>query len=339
MTKLSIRDYKGVFVFVQQVDNKATSVSYELISKGKELAKELGTNVTAVLLGHKVDNLCANLAKYGADSIIVVDDPALETYMTEPYVHAMSEVIKARKPEVVLFGATAIGRDLAPRVSARLHTGLTADCTKLEIDSETKNLMMTRPAFGGNIMATILCPEHRPQMATVRPGVMQKVEIDGEAKAVVEQFKLGDIAAHKNVEIMEIIKKTAGKMDIQDAKILVSGGRGMGSPENFKLLEELAQALGGTIASSRACVDAGWVEKDRQVGQTGKTVRPNLYIACGISGAIQHLAGMEESEIIIAINKDPGAPIFEVADYGIVGDAAKILPLFTEQVKKLIANK
>jgi electron transfer flavoprotein alpha subunit len=335
---MSIHDYKGVFVFVQQVDNKVTSVSYELVSKGKELAKELDTKVTAILLGYKVDALCSNLKKYGADKIVVVDDPALETYMTEPYVYALSEVIKVHKPEIVLFGATAIGRDLAPRVSARLHTGLTADCTKLEVDPDTKNLMMTRPAFGGNIMATILCPEHRPQMATVRPGVMQKSEILEDANVPVEPFKLADIASHKDVEILEIIKKTAGKMDIQDAKILISGGRGMGSAENFKLLENLAQALGGTIASSRASVDAGWVEKDRQVGQTGKTVRPNLYIACGISGAIQHLAGMEESEIIIAINKDPGAPIFEVADYGIVGDVTKILPLFTEQVKKLIAQ-
>jgi electron transfer flavoprotein alpha subunit len=335
---MSIHDYKGVFVFVQQVDNKVTSVSYELVSKGKELAKELDTKVTAILLGYKVDALCANLKKYGADKIVVVDDPALETYMTEPYVYALSEVIKVHKPEIVLFGATAIGRDLAPRVSARLHTGLTADCTKLEVDPDTKNLMMTRPAFGGNIMATILCPEHRPQMATVRPGVMQKSEIIEDAHVPLEPFKLDDIASHKDVEILEIIKKTAGKMDIQDAKILISGGRGMGSAENFKLLENLAQALGGTIASSRASVDAGWVEKDRQVGQTGKTVRPNLYIACGISGAIQHLAGMEESEIIIAINKDPGAPIFEVADYGIVGDVTKILPLFTEQVKKLIAQ-
>lgn len=338
MTKLSLNDNKGVLIFVQQVDNKVTSVSYELISKGKELARELDTKVTAILLGYKVDALCANLAKYGADKIVVVDDPALETYMTEPYVHAMCEVINAQKPEIVLFGATAIGRDLAPRVSARLHTGLTADCTKLEIDPETKNLMMTRPAFGGNIMATILCPDHRPQMATVRPGVMQKSEIIENAHVAVELFKIDDIAAHKDVEIIEIIKKTAGKMDIQDAKILISGGRGMGSAENFKLLEDLAQALGGTIASSRASVDAGWAEKDRQVGQTGKTVRPNLYIACGISGAIQHLAGMEESEIIIAINKDPGAPIFDVADYGIVGDATKILPLFTEQIKKLIAQ-
>ncbi len=337
MTKVSFHDYNGVYVFVQQVDNKVTSVSYELISKGKELAKELDTKVTAILLGFKVDALCANLAKYGADKIIVVDDPALETYMTEPYVHAIYEVINAHKPEIVLFGATAIGRDLAPHVSARVHTGLTADCTKLEIDPETKNLMMTRPAFGGNIMATILCPEHRPQMATVRPGVMQIADIIENAQVPIEKFMISNLASHVNLEIMEIVKKTANKIDIQDAKILVSGGRGMGSAENFKLLDNLANALGGTVSSSRACVDAGWVEKDRQVGQTGKTVRPNLYIACGISGAVQHVTGMEEAEIIIAINKDPGAPIFEVADYGIVGDVTKILPLFTEQVKKLIS--
>ena len=288
---MAVSDYKGVFIFAQQVDNKITGVSYELIGKGKALAADLGTEVTAVLLGHQVGDLTKKLAKYGADRVIVVDDPALETYMTEPYAYAMTEVIKAHKPEVVLYGATAIGRDMAPRVSARVHTGLTADCTGLEIDPETKNLQMTRPAFGGNIMATILCPEHRPQMATVRPGVMQRISPIEGAECKVENFELKDIAAHKNVEIVEVIKKVSEKMDIQDAKVLVSGGRGVGCPENFKMLEELAEALGGTISSSRACVDAGWVEKDRQVGQTGKTVRPNLYIACGISGAIQHLAG------------------------------------------------
>ena len=336
---MGVQDYNGVFIFAQQVDNKITGVSYELIGKGKQLAKDLGTEVTAVLLGYQVGDLCKKLAKYGADRVIVVDDPALETYMTEPYAQALYEVIMAKKPAVVLYGATAIGRDLAPRVSARVHTGLTADCTGLEIDPETKNLMMTRPAFGGNIMATILCPDHRPQMATVRPGVMQRQTGDPDATCPVEQFAVKDLESRKNVEILEVVKKVSEKMDIQDAKVLVSGGRGIGCPENFKMLEELADALGGTISSSRACVDAGWVEKDRQVGQTGKTVRPNLYIACGISGAIQHLAGMEESDIIIAINKDPSAPIFEVADYGVVGDVCKIVPLFTEEVKKARAQK
>lgn len=336
---MSIQDHKGVFIFVQQVDNKITGVSFELIGKGKELAKDLNTEVTAVLLGSKVKELADQLAVFGADKVVVVDDPALDVYTTEPYTQAMYAVIEKYKPEIVLFGATAIGRDLAPRVSARVHTGLTADCTKLEIDEETKNLRMTRPAFGGNIMATIICPDFRPQMATVRPGVMQKiVPIEG-AKANLDDFKVELEKNNKYVEVMEIIKKISNKVDIQDAKILISGGRGVGSPENFKLLEDLAEAIGGEVSSSRACVDAGWVEKDLQVGQTGKTVRPTVYIACGISGAIQHLAGMEESDIIIAINKDEYAPIFDVADVGIVGDLNQILPIFTQKVKAEFAAK
>lgn len=336
---MNLQDYKGVAIFVQQEDGVITPVSFELIGRGKGLADDLGTEVTAIVLGSGIADMPKELARHGADKVIIVDDPALEVYTTEPYVHAFTEVINKHKPEVVLFGATAIGRDLAPRVSARVHTGLTADCTKLEINPEDKGLMMTRPAFGGNIMATILCPEHRPQMSTVRPGVMQKLPTDDNKKAEVIEEKVAGLKDHVNVEVMEIVKTVAEKMDIQDAKILVSGGRGMASPENFKLLEDLADALGGTISSSRACVDAGWVEKDRQVGQTGKTVRPNLYIACGISGAIQHLAGMEESDVIIAINKDETAPIFSVADFGVVGDVFKILPLFTEAVKKEMATR
>lgn len=340
VSKMDIQEYKGIFIFVQQVDNKIAGVSFELLGKAKELAKDMETEVTAVLLGYNVSGLCNDLARHGADKIIMVDNKALEVYATEPYAHSMYNVIEKYKPAVVLYGATAIGRDLAPRVSARVKTGLTADCTKLEIaDDGTKNLRMTRPAFGGNIMATILCPEHRPQMATVRPGVMQKIKPIEGATAPVEKFDLEIGADHQNVQILDVIKKVSNKMDIQDAKILVSGGRGMGCPENFALLKDLADALGGTVSSSRACVDAGWVEKDIQVGQTGKTVRPNLYIACGISGAIQHLAGMEESDVIIAINKDETAPIFEVADYGIVGDVTKILPLFTEEVKKAMAAR
>ena len=337
---MDIQDYQGIFVFIQQVDRKIAGVSFELLGKAKELAKSMETEVTAVLLGYEVSGLCPELARYGADKILMVDDKALDVYTTEPYAHCMHHIIEKYKPAVVLYGATAIGRDLAPRVSARVKTGLTADCTKLEVaDDGTKNLQMTRPAFGGNIMATILCPEHRPQMATVRPGVMQKIKpIDG-AQVPVEKFNLTIGPEHQNVEIADIISKVSNKMDIQDAKILVSGGRGMGGPENFKLLQDLADALGGTVSSSRAAVDAGWVEKDIQVGQTGKTVRPNLYIACGISGAIQHLAGMEDSDVIIAINKDETAPIFEVADYGVVGDALKILPLFTEEVKKAMAAR
>ena len=338
--KMDIQDYQGVFVLIQQVDNKVAGVSHELLGKAKELAAKLETEVTAVLLGSGVSGLCSDLASYGADKIVMVDNQDLELYSTKPYTYAVCKVIERYKPAVVLYGATAIGRDLAPRVAARIRTGLTADCTKLDIaDDGTKNLRMTRPAFGGNIMATIICPDYRPQMATVRPGVMQKLKPVAGAKAPVDTFDVEIPASEKDVQILDVIKKESHKMDIQDAKILVSGGRGMGCPENFKILEDCANALGGTVSSSRAAVDAGWVEKDLQVGQTGKTVRPNLYIACGISGAIQHLAGMEESDVIIAVNKDETAPIFEVADYGVVGDATKIIPLFTEEVKKAMAER
>lgn len=337
---MDIQEYKGVYVFIQQVDNQVAGVSHELLGKAKELAAKLETEVTAILLGSGVSGLCKDLASYGADRIVMVENKDLELYSTRPYAYAMCKVIEKYKPAIVLYGATAIGRDLAPRVAARVRTGLTADCTKLDIaEDETKNLRMTRPAFGGNIMATIVCPNYRPQMATVRPGVMQKIKPIADAEAVVEKFDIEIPESEKDVQILDVVKKESHKMDIQDAKILVSGGRGMGCPENFKMLEECASILGGTVSSSRACVDAGWVEKDIQVGQTGKTVRPNLYIACGISGAIQHLAGMEESDVIIAINKDESAPIFEVADYGIVGDATKIIPIFTEEVKKALAER
>ena len=329
---MDIKEYKGVYVFAEQIDGKLSGVSLELTSEAKKLAADLGAEVTSVVLGSGIEGLAQKLVNYGADNVIVVDTPALETYMTEPYTYALTKVVEAKKPEILLYGATAIGRDLAPRVSARVHTGLTADCTGLEIDTETKNLRMTRPAFGGNIMATIVCADYRPQMATVRPGVMQRDKVQ-DAKGNIEKFDVDIPADAENVEILEIIKKVSDRMDIMDANVLVSGGRGMGCPENFVVLEELAEALGGTVSSSRACVDAGWVPKDRQVGQTGKTVRPNLYIACGISGAIQHLAGMEESDIIVAVNKDETAPIFEVADYGVVGDVMKIIPALTKEIR------
>jgi len=335
---MDIKEYKGVYVFAEQVDGKLAGVSLELTSEAKKLAADLNAEVTSVVLGKDIGKLADKLISYGADHVIVVDKPELETYMTEPYTYVMAKLVKEKKPEILLYGATAIGRDLAPRVSARVHTGLTADCTGLEIDEETKNLRMTRPAFGGNIMATIVCADFRPQMATVRPGVMKRTKI-AEAKGDIENFDIDLPAETANVEILEIIKKVSDRMDIQDANILVSGGRGMGCPENFSVLEELADVLGGTVSSSRACVDAGWVPKDRQVGQTGKTVRPNLYIACGISGAIQHLAGMEESDIIIAVNKDESAPIFEIADYGVVGDVMEIIPAFTEQIRNDLEQK
>lgn len=330
---MNIQEYKGVFVFAQQADGKVNKVSYELIGKAKELAADLGTDVSAILLADNVGDMADKLAAYGADRVIVVEDPILKEYMTEPYTMAITKIIDQYKPEIVLFGATAIGRDLAPRVSARVRTGLTADCTKLEIDEKTKNLRMTRPAFGGNIMATILSPEHRPQMATVRPGVMKMQDRRDGTKANVEKV---DVKLEKNsnfINIDEVIKKVSDKVDIMDAKILISGGRGVGSPENFKILQDLADVLGATVSSSRAAVDAGWTEKEIQVGQTGKTVRPHVYFAIGISGAIQHLAGMEESDIIIAINKDETAPIFDVADFGLVGDLNKIVPLLTQKLK------
>ena len=341
----NLEAYKGVFVFAQQVDNVISNIAFELIGKGKELAKDLGVEVTAVLVGSDVKGLADQLAEYGADKVIVVDDPELKEYRTEPYTHAIASVIEEFKPEIFLIGATAIGRDLGPRVCARIHTGLTADCTKLDIGDfpmnpvpgrETKHnqLLMTRPAFGGNTIATIACPDFRPQMATVRPGVMQKAPKEAGKKAVVTEFNPGFTKNNKYVDILEVVKAVSNTVDIMDAKILVSGGRGVGSPENFKILDDLAEAIGGTVSCSRAVVDAGWKPKDLQVGQTGKTVRPNVYFAIGISGAIQHLAGMEESDIIIAINKDESAPIFDVADYGIVGDLNKIVPMLTEKIKE-----
>ena len=348
--KNSLEEYKGVYIFAQQVDNKIDGIAFELIGKGKDLAADLSTEVTAVLVGSGVKDLADQLAEYGADKVIVVDDPELKDYRTEPYAHALASVIEKYKPEIFLVGATAIGRDLGPRVSARIHTGLTADCTQLDIgdfpltpipgkEQKHNQLLMTRPAFGGNTIATIACPDFRPQMATVRPGVMQKKDRVAGAKAVVEEFNPGFTPNNKYVEILDVVKAVSDTVDIMDAKILVSGGRGVGSPENFKILEDLAAVLGGTVSCSRAVVDAGWKPKDLQVGQTGKTVRPNVYFAIGISGAIQHLAGMEESDLIIAINKDDTAPIFDVADYGLVGDLNKIVPALTEKLKAELANK
>ncbi len=350
MNKMGLEQYKGVYVFAQQVDNELSGIAFELLGKAKDLAKDLDTDVTAILIGYQVKNLADELAAYGADKVIVVDDPELKEYRTEPYTHAMASVINEYKPDIVLVGATAIGRDLGPRVSARVATGLTADCTVLEIgdfpinpipnqEQKHNQLLMTRPAFGGNTIATIACPDNRPQMATVRPGVMQKIDrIDG-AKAEVIEYNPGFTPDNKYVEILEVVKSVKDTVDIMDAKILVSGGRGVGSAENFKILQDLADVLGGTVSCSRAVVDSGWMERDYQVGQTGKTVRPNLYFAIGISGAIQHVAGMEESDIIIAINKDADAPIFDVADYGIVGDLNKIVPALTAALKNEIANK
>ena len=344
MTKMGLEEYKGVYVFAQQVDNELSGIAFELLGKAKELAADLSTDVTAVLIGSGVKGLADQLAEYGADKVIVVDDPELKEYRTEPYAHALASVINEYKPEIVLVGATAIGRDLGPRVSARVATGLTADCTVLEIgdfpinpvpnqEQKHNQLLMTRPAFGGNTIATIACPDNRPQMATVRPGVMQKIAPISGAKANVVEYNPGFTPNNRYVEILNIVKAVKSTANIMEAKILVSGGRGVGSKENFKLLEDLAEVLGGTVSCSRAVVENGWLPVDLQVGQTGKTVRPQIYFAIGISGAIQHVAGMEDSDLIIAINKDEDAPIFDVADYGLVGDLNKIVPALTTALK------
>ena len=341
---MGLEEYKGVFVFAQQVDNVLDGVAFELLGKGKELAKDLNTEVTAVLIGSGVKELADQLAEYGADRVIVVDDPQLKDYRTEPYAHALASVINEYKPEIMLVGATAIGRDLGPTVSARVKTGLTADCTMLEIgdfplnaaagqEQKHNQLLMTRPAFGGNTIATIACPYNRPQMATVRPGVMQKIAPIAGAKANVVEYNPGFTPNDRYVEILKVVKAVKNTANIMDAKILVSGGRGVGSKENFKLLEDLAEVLGGTVSCSRAVVENGWLPVDLQVGQTGKTVRPQIYFAIGISGAIQHVAGMEDSDLIVAINKDEDAPIFDVADYGLVGDLNKIVPALTTALK------
>ena len=330
---------KDIYVVVEQVDGVVQKVGIELIGIASKLAADLGQEVVAVLLGKEVKGLAENLIHHGANKVICVEDPILEHYATEPYTKALNAIVEAKKPEIVLYGATSIGRDLAPRVSARVHTGLTADCTKLEIDPETKLLLMTRPAFGGNIMATIVCKEFRPQMATVRPGVMQALPTDTSRTGEVELFKVEFTDADMNIKIREVIKEKHAKVDITEAKVLVSGGRGIGSPEYFDVLKELADELDGLVTSSRANVDAGWIGRERQVGQTGKTVRPDLYMACGISGAIQHLAGIEDSEFIVAINKDAQAPIFDVADLGVVGDLHKIMPILIDKVRALKAEK
>ena len=330
---------KDVYVIAEQRDGKIQKVGLELIGEATKLAKDLGEQVVAVLLGSNITDKAQELIQHGADKVVVVDDPMLEKYATEPYAKALYEVIKANEPEIVLYGATSIGRDLAPRVSARVHTGLTADCTKLAINEETKLLHMTRPAFGGNIMATIVCKNHRPQMATVRPGVMAALAKDETRTGEVVNFKVDFVPADMNVEIIEEVKETKKTVDITEAKVLVSGGRGIGSADFVPVLQEAADVLGGVVTGSRPVIEAGWLDKDRQVGQTGKTVRPDLYLACGISGAIQHVAGMEGSEVVISINKDDNAAIFSVSDLGVVGDVKVILPKLVEALKKVKEEK
>ena len=334
---MNLKDYKDVYVFAEQRDGKIQNVALELLGKARELADANKEKVVAILLGKGIKEEAKTLIAHGADKVLVVDNDLLKDYLTEPYTEAITQIIKEQKPSILLIGATTIGRDLGPRVSARNVTGLTADATKLEIsDDEAHEFRMTRPAFGGNLMATILCKDNRPQMSTVRPGVMQKMKPNNRRKGEVVDYKIKfNKKEVERVKIVKTVKEKKTVTDISQAKVLVSGGRGVGNKAGFKKLEALAKELGGEVSSSRAMVDAGVMEQSRQVGQTGKTVRPNLYLACGISGAIQHLAGMEESDLIIAINKDKFAPIFSVADLGIVGDLHKIVPMLTERLKNL----
>ena len=345
---------KGIFVVMEQRYGKVQNVGLELVGEATRLKEDLKDDVVAVLLGHNIEGEVEKIFHYGADKVILVDNPMLENFATEPYTKAITEVIKAYDPEIMLFGASSIGRDVAPRVASRVKTGLVADTTGLRMakteaelakEAEMGNkeperaLLMTRPAFGGNIMATLMCPRTRPQMATVRPGVMKMIEKDEARKGELIRFDVAFTDADMNIEIMEVVKSEHAHVDLTEAKLIVSGGRGVGSAAGFDVINDVADALGAEVGSSRACVDAGWIAKDRQVGQTGKTVRPELYMACGISGAIQHVAGMENSELIIAINKNESAPIFEVADLGIVGDLKVILPKLADAVRKYKAAK
>jgi electron transfer flavoprotein alpha subunit len=331
---MNIADYKGVWVFAEQRNGELQKVSLELLGEGRKIADKLGVKLTALLIGNNVKGLSEKLGVHGADEVLVVEHELLENYTTDGYTKVICDLATERKPEILFIGATFIGRDLGPRIAARLSTGLTADCTSLDIDEEGKYLLATRPAFGGNLMATIACADHRPQMATVRPGVFSKVDSDN--KAVVEEIKVNLTDADVRTKVVKVVKEAKDIVDISEANIIVSGGRGVGNKENFALLKELADALGGTVAGSRAATEAGWLEAAYQVGQTGKTVKPTIYIACGISGAIQHTAGMQDSDMIIAINKDASAPIMKLADYAIVGDLNKVIP---ELIAKAKARK
>ena len=331
---MNIADYNGVWVFAEQREGQLQKVSLELLGEGRKIADKLGVKLTALLLGNNIENLVETLAKHGADEVLVADDKNLEHYTTEAYTKVICDLASERKPGILFIGATFIGRDLGPRVAARLETGLTADCASLDVEVADGALLATRPAFGGNLMATIACPDHRPQMATVRPGVFDRVETDGSnCKVEKVEVKLSD--SDIRTKVLETVKSVKDIVDISEAKIIVAGGRGIGSKENFVLVEDLAKVLGGAVAGSRAAVEKGWLDNAYQVGQTGKTVKPSIYIACGISGAIQHVAGMQDSDMIIAINKDESAPIMQIADYAIVGDVKKALPELINQFKEM----
>ena len=332
--KKDLSEYKGVWIFAEQRENTLMPVVFELLGEGRKLADEIGTELAAIVCGENVSELTKELFAYGADKVYVADHKDLKSYRTDSYTKVISEAIETFKPEILLLGASHIGRDLGPTLAVTADTGLTADCTSLEIDPDDKKIRQTRPAFGGNLMATIVCPNHRPQMSTVRPGVMDKAEYnplnEGEIINLDVSFAEGEI----RTEVVEFVKSLDEVVSLADADVIVSGGLGIGSEEGFELLKELAKRFDGTIAASRASVDSGWIDSSYQIGQTGTTVKPTVYIACGISGAIQHIAGMKDSDYIIAINKNESAPIFNVADLGIVGDLHDVIPAIIEELDK-----
>jgi electron transfer flavoprotein alpha subunit len=329
-----LSQYKDVWVFAEHRDGKLAKVGLQLLGCARGLADQLDQRTCAVLQGHKVEDMAKTLIEHGADVVYYLDAPELEHYRFDTYTKAMVELVRKHLPNMFLIGATHIGRDLAPRVSRRLNAGLTADCTELTIDPQTKLLKMTRPAFGGNIMATILCPNTRPQMSTVRPGIMKQLEPDHHRKGEIVKEKVEFGPRDTMVEIAKVVKEQKHLANLEEARIIVSGGRGVGSAEGFRVIKELADLLGGEVGGSRVAVEKGWIPQDHQVGQTGKSVRPDLYIACGISGSIQHRAGMQTSGCIVAINKDPDAYILKIADFGIVGDLHAILPMLTEEFRR-----
>ena len=324
--------HRGIWVFAETRGDRLKTVSTELVSKGRELADTLDTELCVVCFGHNVNEI-EQLTAHGADKVYLIDDPILANHQEDIYTKQLARLIEQHNPEIVLAGATALGRSFFPRVAAILKTGLTADCTDLEIDTERRLLLQTRPAFGGNVMATIICQARRPQMATVRPRVFKKNTPDSSRKGEIISVDFDKESITSRTRILNFIEDLTEKVNIEDADIIVSGGRGLDKPENFQLIEELATALGAAVGSSRPPVDEGWIPYSHQVGQTGKTVCPKLYIACGISGAVQHLAGMQTSDTIVAINNDPNAPIFEVATYGIVGDLFEVVPMMIRKLK------
>jgi electron transfer flavoprotein alpha subunit len=335
MTTPDLGSYQGVWFWVEQFEGKAGSISWEMAGKGRELADQLETTLTACVFGHGVEDVAKEALAFGADRVFLVDDASLAHYRTDPYAAVLVQLVREYRPEIMILGASSRGRDLAGSAATQLVTGLTADCTALDIDPESQLLRQTRPAFGGNIMATILCPEHRPQMATVRHRVFEVPARDEARVAAGQIVRLGAVLAEDEIasKVVDFII-SEGDVNLADARIIVSGGRGVKGPEGFAPIQELAQVLGGAVGASRAAVDAGWIPYMHQVGQTGRTVRPDLYIACGISGAIQHLAGMRTAKVIVAINRDPEAPIFDVAHYGIVGDLFEVVPALTEAFRK-----